>query len=559
MKYNSKSILIISCAVAISCLAGSAAGFSMTIEELDHKIKNSDTTFYREFFENVFYKQFVKFLRFDQLTEEVKTPPALDVNIFDEIPDSNFFANRQGKQPLSKSDLLRGGEKSSGPDPADPWTIIKGKMEGVSIGLFIQDSKGDKYILKFDPKDYPEMMTSAEAISQKFFYAIGYHVPEYYLVEFKPDILKIDPKATYYNDDGFKKPLTQDALDAFLERIPKMKGGIVRASASKLLKNVQGHMSFEGRRKEDPGDLIPHEDRRSIRALRVFGSWLNHYDLREGNTLDVIEEENGNAFVKHYLIDFGATLGSASYQPKVPVAGHEHIVDWFEVGKTTPTLKVVEKSWERHWDALKRQIAFPAIGYFDNAQFDPGSWKTQLPYEVFTRLGAADAFWAAKIIMAFSSEDIEAVVDSAHFSDPEDAKTMTSILTVRRDVIGKYWFSRVTPLDKIALSNLDSQTYQIKFEDLNVKYHFVAQDEPSYRFKLEFLAADGKKTEIDHQTFKSESFSFQVPSPDVVRATIWVQAKYGSEDHWSEPPLRIVLGKTQNEPTFSVVEIDHGT
>ncbi len=558
MKRNSKSILIISCVVVISCLTGSAAGFAMTVEELEHRIKNNNTSFYHEFFDTIVYKQFVKILQFDRLAQEIKKSPALDINSFDEVPDSTFFVNRQGKQPLSTTELLQGPAKGTGPDPSGPWRIIKGKMEGVSVGVFIQDSKGDRYLLKFDPKEYPEMATSAEIISHKFFYAFGYHVPEYYLVQFKPDVFEIDPAATYYNDDGFKKQFDQEALKSFLEKIPKFKGGVIRTSATKILRNVEGYTPFEGRRKDDPDDLIPHEFRRSLRGLRVFGAWLNHYDLREGNTLDIIEEENGAAFLKHYLIDFGSTLGSAASHPKVPVAGYEHIIDWYEVSKATPTLKVVEKQWEQKWDKQKRQISFPAIGYFDNSRFDPGTWKTQLPYEVFNRLTASDAFWAAKIIMSFSDENIRAVIDSAKFSDSEDAKIMSSILTARRSIIGRYWFSRVTPLDRIQLSELGDQNDHIQFEDLNIKYGFAAAKDTTYRFKLEFLGQNGKTTHISHQEFNSPSFSFTIPSQDIVRVTIWTQARYGKDGAWSQPPLKIVLGKSQNDVPFSIVEIDHG-
>ncbi len=558
MKPNHRRTILIAAIIAFFCLAGSLISFAMTVEELDHRIKNTDTTFYREFFETTFYKQFVQFLRLDWLTQKVKRTPAFDASLFDEVPDSAFFVNRQGKTPMSKEELIRGPEKGTGPDPAGPWRVVKGKVEGVSAGLYIEDSKGDRYLLKFDPKDYPEMATTAEIISHKFFYAIGYFVPEYYLVHFKPEILQVDPKATYYNDDGFKKQLTQEALETILERVPKMKGGLIRASASKMLKHVKGYTSFEGRRKSDPDDLIAHEDRRSIKALRVFGSWLNHYDLREGNTLDVIEEENGNAFVKHYLIDFGATLGSASYQPKVPVAGHEHILDWYEVGKTAPTFKIIEKPWEREWDALKRQVASPAIGYFDNYQFNPGTWKTQLPYDVFDRLSSAGAFWAAKIIMSFSNEDIQTIVDSGQFSDPEDSKTIASILTVRRDTIGRYWFSKVTPLDRVKLFDLGNQNYQIQFEDLNVKYHFFTEKDVTYHFKLEMISKKGKTKTLPQQEFNSSSFSFSVPSPDIVRINVWIQARYGQNGRWTHSPLKIVLAANPESASFSVVEIDHG-
>lgn len=558
MKNQKQSTACFSFLIAMFCLIGQTAGFAMTADELEHRIKDNNTSFYHEFVDNIVYKQFVKVLQFDRLTQAIKKSPALDINPFDEVPDSAFFVNRQGKQPLSTAELLQGSAKGIGPDPGGPWRIIKGKMEGVSVGLFIQDIKGDRYLLKFDPKEYPEMTTSAEVISHKFFHAFGYHVAEYYLLQFKPDIFEIDPKATYYNDDGFKKQFDEAALESFLEKIPKFKGGIIRASASKILGNVEGYTPFEGRRKDDPDDLIPHEFRRSIRGLRVFGAWLNHYDLREGNTLDVVEEENGAAFLKHYLIDFGSTLGSAASHPKVPAAGYEHIIDWYEVAKATPTLKVVEKQWEQRWDEQDRKISFPAIGYFDNSRFDPGTWKTQLPYEVFDRLTASDAFWAAKIIMSFSDENIRAVVDSAKFSDSEDAKIMSSILIARRNIIGRYWFARVTPLDRIQLSEHSNQNGQIEFEDLNVKHGFAAVENTTYRFKLEFSGQDGKATQVSHQEFNSSPFSFTMPSQSIVRMTIWIQARYGNDGAWSEPPLKIVLGKSRNDVPFSIVEIDHG-
>lgn len=553
MKIQMKMVLLAGLMLFIS----QSTGLSMTVEDLDRKVKNNETVFYREFFDGIFFKPLTKFLRFDQLKNRLKTTPALDVNVFDEVPDSVFFTNRHGKNKMSIAELVRGPAGDTRLDSSGPWRVTKGKMEGVSVGLFIEDAKGDRYLLKFDPKDYPEMMTSAEIISHKFFYALGYFVPQYDLVEFKPEILQIDPNATYYNEDGFKKPLTQDALENFIEKIPKFKGGIIRASASKLLRKAQGPMSFEGRRKDDPEDLIPHQDRRPIRALRVFGSWLNHYDLREGNTLDVIEEtKEGDAFIKHYLIDFGSTLGSAGNRPKVPAAGFEHIVDWYEAGKTVPTLKIVEKPWEKKWDALKRQVASSAIGYFDNSQFDPGEWKTQLPFEVFKLLTASDAFWAAKIIMSFTAEEIEKIVDSADFSDPEDTKTMAGLLIVRRNMIGQYWFSKVTPLDQIKISHLGSGNYRLEFKDLNVQHRFATKEETAYRVEQENLNPASDKISIPPQEFTEPSLSFSIPA-GVTKVTLRLQARYGTRQ-WSSPPLRVALAQNAENPEFSIVEIDHG-
>ena len=529
------------------------AVFAVTAEDLDQRVKGRDTAFYREFFDRIFYDQFAHFLRFDRLADDVtfRKREALDVNWFDEVPDSGFFTNRHGRKSLSAEELKRGPAKSDGPDPRGSWRVTKGKLEGVSTGLFVEDQKGDRYLLKFDPKENPEMMTSAEIISHKFFYAFGYHVAEYFLVSFDPSILTLDPKATYYNEDGFKKPLDQAALEELIGKIPKMKGGLIRASASKILANAKGYMSFEGRRTSDPDDLIPHEDRRSLRSLRVFGSWLNHYDLREGNTLDVVEDENGKAQVKHYLIDFGSTLGSAADHPKVPAAGYEHVVDWVEVGKAAPTLKLIEKRWEKKWDALNRQIAYPELGYFDNSQFDPGAWKTQLPYEVFDRLTASDAFWAAKIMMALTDEEIRAVVETGQFSASENAKILSDILIARRDLVGRYWFSQVTPLDGIRLFDLGGGSYEVRFDDLSVRYGFAQSVESQYRFRIESGSP---------QEFQGSSFKFDVSVLKAGnRVVLYVQVKRGGDGEWSEPALKIVLEKNAQDSSFVIAEIDRGT
>jgi hypothetical protein len=490
-------------------------------------------------------------LRFDRLADDLtfKKHEALDVNLFDEVPDSGFFVNRHGRKSLSLDELKRGPEKGDGPNSNGRWRIIKGKVEGVTAGFFVEDEKGDRYLLKFDPKENPEMTTSSEIISHKFFHAFGYHVAEYFLVEFDPDNLTLDPQATYYNEDGFKTPLDQAALEELLSKIPKIKGGLIRTSASKILANPKGCMPFEGRRSSDPDDLIPHEDRRSVRALRVFGSWLNHYDLREGNTIDVIETKNDQTMVKHYLIDFGSTLGSAASHPKVPAAGYEHIVDWFEVSRTVPTLKVIEKDWEKKWDALNRQIPYPELGYFDNSEFDPGEWKTQLPYEVFDRLTVSDAFWAAKILMAFTDDQIRAVVETGEFSDPEHAKILSDILITRRDLVGRYWFSRVTPLDKIRLFDLGG-SYEIRFEDLSVQHGFDQAENSSYRFWIE----SGPSAEFQGSSFKFEASRLNSGN----QTTLYVQAKRGAENEWSEPPLKIVLGRKAEDASLAISEIDHG-
>ena len=89
-----------------------------------------------------------------------------------------------------------------------------------------------------------------------------------------------------------------------------MPDGTYRVIAGRLMPGkILGGFQYAGTRPDDPNDLVPHEHRRELRALRVFGAWTNLTDLKAANTLDALVTENGRTIVKHYLQDVGSTFG----------------------------------------------------------------------------------------------------------------------------------------------------------------------------------------------------------------------------------------------------------
>lgn len=496
------------------------------------------------------HQEITHFIRDSENVRHLKrgSMPTLDVNAFDEVPDSLFFTNRQGKNKMSGEELKRGPRKSEtarrGPAPGT-WKVLKGKNTGMNRGMFIEDSEGVKFLLKFDPEENIELASGAESVTSRIFHAIGYNVPEYYVTTFTREQLVPAANARYYAESGFNKPLTQDGVDEILSRLPKAGNGGYRASASKVLEgHVLGRDEFDGRRKKDPNDPVWHRDRRTFRALRVFGSWINYYDLIPQNSLEVVLDMNGKHVIKHYIIDFGSTLGSAGYEVKPDVFGFEHLFDYGEIFKSLITLGFYNKPWQRRTD---RPIDLPpaSVGNFDNREFDPGKWKAQLPVYAYKELTPADAFWAAKIIKQFSDEDIRTLVEVGEYSDGRAVDYLSKTLAERRDIIARYWFKKVSPLTDFEL-NQQGGALSITFTDLSETYGFVNGQDTSYRFEVFDVKPNGDKGKsLGSGTAGEASVTLNEGKwSSSGKNIVEIYAKHGTDGPWL-PPVILEINKGQ--------------
>jgi hypothetical protein len=147
-------------------------------------------------------------------------------------------------------------------------------------------------------------------MATKVFWALGYNQVESFLTTFDPTRMEFDPEAVIRRPNGKRTPFTRDDMDAILEHMARKPDGTYRVVAGRLLPGrVLGNFRYQGTRPDDPNDLIPHEHRRELRALRVFGAWTNLTDLKSRNTLDTLVNENGQTVVKHWLQDVGSTFG----------------------------------------------------------------------------------------------------------------------------------------------------------------------------------------------------------------------------------------------------------
>jgi hypothetical protein len=202
----------------------------------------------------------------------------------------------------------------------------------------------------------------------------------------------------------------------------------------------------------------------------VLCAWLNHTDAKSQNTLDTIVEDGGVRFLRHHLIDFGAILGSDSDMPKnarfgnafILPKGREALAGIFGLGLYSP-------AWERAY-----YPEMPSVGRLESRVFDPEKWVSNYPNPAFLSRRPDDEYWAAKLVMSFTDDDIIAIVQRGQYSDELATRFVSETLARRRDKIGRAYFTKVLALDNF---RVEAATGELRFDDLAFKHRFAGARE----------------------------------------------------------------------------------
>jgi hypothetical protein len=468
---------------------------------------------------------------FGQSRDSASGAPAGAVNTLGDVPDSDWFTNRHALRRMTREQLQRGPRTSELPVP--PFTVTGGKTEGISPGLRMKDAKGRQYFVKVDPLKYPEMATAADVIVSNFLYAIGYNTPANEIVDLKISDLRLAKAAKISIEGERKRDMTWKDVEAIVKEIPHYPDGSFRFMASLAVEGESiGPFLYDGVRPGDPNDITPHQNRRDLRGLGVFSAWLNNTDAKSSNSLDTIVEAEGVRFIRHYLIDFGSALGSDADSPKDPRLGNAYMLPTLPeaIGRGL-TLGMIPAPWERtHYPKVK------GIGNFESKTFDPETWKTDYPNPAFLSRLPDDNFWAAKQVMAFTDDDIRAIVETARFSSPRSTDYMVATLAERRDKIGRAFLCRLLPLDHFRV-----ESQELVFDDLAVQYGFHSRRPYSVkwsRFNNESqtgspIASDGSARLPDEmiQAPAGSYFSASIHSPGDPMKPVIVYLRKGTNGY----------------------------
>lgn len=395
------------------------------------------------------------------------TGESRNANSFDEVADSAWYTNTDivknddgGTGACKPEDML------PGPDEVEDgtWVIDHGKDNGSTLGFRVDIPGKGKYMLKADDTGKPERASAASVIGAAFFDALGFNTTCEQVVIVKKSMLKLTPGLKVFDNAGISRVFDDAALDKVLASSTPAGEGKVRLQASKWLPGLAlGPFRYIGTRADDPNDVIDHADRRELRGSRILGAWLDHWDAREQNSMDVWfatnekDKRSSPGYVKHYIIDTSDTMGGeVGIDEMSRRLGHAYEFDAGDIGKSIVTFGAVEEPWDR----AKYQPGKEKFAYYGTRDFDPGAWRPFYPNPAFLRMTERDAAWMARKIARFSPEMIRKFVDLGQWKNPADAEYLTGVLVERQRRILARYLSELSPLGDVHVEG-DQGNYKI--------------------------------------------------------------------------------------------------
>jgi len=394
------------------------------------------------------------------ITETLKVPvqtEATNATSLDEVIPSAWFEPRLGARPLALEDVTRGACEPAlildGSKAADgEWVIDAGKANGSSPGFRVNIPGKGKYMFKSDDAQ-GERPTASSVIGAAIYHAVGFHTSCEQIVYFDPKVLKLTPGLMTQDNSGLPKPFDAAALERVFSRASK-RGNLVRMQASAWLPGrLIGPFRYEGTRRDDPNDVVPHEDRRELRGGRILAAWTEHHDAREQNSMDSWISDAGKKSpdaspgqVRHYYLDTSDCFGSEwEWEAVSKRLGYSYLLDVPDISTDFITFGLIT----RPWDTAKRVPGKEQFGFLDVDSFVPDQWKNEYQNPAFSRMTERDGAWMARILARVDPPMVEGFVNMGKFTKPEDSAYLVKMLQGRLDKIMVRYLTRLSPLGEI--------------------------------------------------------------------------------------------------------------
>ena len=201
-----------------------------------------------------------------------------------------------------------------------------------------------------------------------------------------------------------------------------------------------------------------------------------------------------------------------------------------------------------HWPNFPE---YESVGRWESESYEPQEWKNDYPNPAFVRMTDRDAFWAAKIIMRFTPEELLAIVETGQLSDSEQTRYFHQVLVERQHKSARYYMNRVNPLDEFEVADGG-----LRFANLSERYGFA---EAGTRYEMRWSVYDNDPDTVRALRDVVTRTDTLLPLPENTALTgdtylmAEIRSRHEAFPAWNQP-VRVYLRPTGG--TFEVVGID---
>jgi len=146
--------------------------------------------------------------------------------------------------------------------------------------------------------------------------------------------------------------------------------------------------------------------------------------------------------------------------------------------------------YRQPWETQPEQSLGSSLGFMQGEGFDPATWKPSWTNAAFLNMTPADAYWGAKILAAFTDEQLRAAVAAGGLPDPRSADTLVALLNIRRDKLIRYYFARSSTIEEPIVTGQDGSSLQLSFRDLGIHQRIWSPGETTYDWRFSDPARD---------------------------------------------------------------------
>jgi hypothetical protein len=125
--------------------------------------------------------------------------------------------------------------------------------------------------------------------------------------------------------------------------------------------------------------------------------------------------------------------------------------------------------------------------------FDPANWEPSFHAMPFDNMTREDAYWATRVILSFSPDELLNIIKTAEYTNPRAADYMLRTLLERRRIIASHWLEDANPISNFAL-DLGKDGIALTFNDLKSDHDLAGPAE--YRYEITTNARRGEKATV---------------------------------------------------------------